>query len=81
VGIGSILPFGFSHCNAGSLIRCPGRKKHGLQLGDKAMKDRKTPRMPAMKLPNLRKKLARNKVLGKQAKKKQYKEQKVKEQR
>jgi hypothetical protein len=35
-----------------------------------AMKDRRPPRKPATKFPNLRKKLAKNKVLGKQVKKK-----------
>jgi hypothetical protein len=32
------------------------------------MKDRKTPRKPATKFPNLQKKLAKNKILGKRAK-------------
>jgi hypothetical protein len=34
------------------------------------MKDRRTPRKPAMKFPNLRKKLVKNKVLARQLKKK-----------
>jgi hypothetical protein len=34
------------------------------------MKDNRTPRKPATKFPNLRKKLAKNKAAGKQAKKK-----------
>ena len=33
------------------------------------MTEKRTPRKPATKFPNLRKKLAKNKVLGKQAKK------------
>lgn len=34
------------------------------------MKNSRTPRMPATKLPNLRKKIAKNKVAAKQTKKK-----------
>jgi hypothetical protein len=34
------------------------------------MTERRTPRKPATKFPNLRKKIAKNKVLARQAKKK-----------
>ena len=38
--------------------------------GDNSMNERRTPRKPATKFPNLRKKLAKNKVAAKQTKKK-----------
>jgi hypothetical protein len=41
-----------------------------LHTGDEPMTEKRTPRKPATKFPNLRKKIAKNKVMARQTKKK-----------